>query len=360
LSAALAQLADDAPGALLFVIVGRSDVMSDGPWRLPDLEALPVVPLDDAASERLLRAYLGGAELDPPTRTVLIERAQGNPFFLAELLHLLVDRGLLRRMGDGWRLTGELPEEMLPAGVQAVLAARIDDLDPAAKTVLRDASVIGNRFTVDMLHALDASSTLEDIAASLRELTARGIVRPADDDESITRTYLFAHALARDVAYAGISKAERARRHARVALWARTDLAWASGETDALIAVQAERAVALAREMSLPDTDPSWEARSAGFGALGRLGESALARDTSAMLLRSSGCIDSPRRRRRSPSCSRRPTYAVGRAHSSSLVTSVAAKVIFTRRHRPSCRRWRRRATRVSTGWRGRRCGSWG
>ena len=89
---------------------------------------------------------------------MLLERAQGNPFFLAELLHLLVDRGLLRRDGEGWRLTGELPRDVLPAGVQAVLAARIDGLSPAARTVLRDASVIGNRFTAEMVRSLEPIS----------------------------------------------------------------------------------------------------------------------------------------------------------------------------------------------------------
>ena len=73
---------------------------------------------------------------------MLLGRAQGNPFFLSELLHLLVDRGVLRRVGDGWRLDGELPRGVLPAGVQAVLAARIDGLDATARSLLRDASVL--------------------------------------------------------------------------------------------------------------------------------------------------------------------------------------------------------------------------
>lgn len=279
LLAALARLSTDVAGPILLVLVGRSDLFGQDWWdRLSDLEALPVVPLDDVASGRLLKAYLGGADLDPATRAVLLGRAQGNPFFLAELLHLLVDRGLLRRDGGEWRLTSELPREMLPAGVQAVLAARIDDLDPAAKATLRDACVAGTRFTVDMLAALDPQQSREDVTASLRELTARGIVQPSDDGPD-ARTYVFVHALARDVAYTGLPKAERARRHARLAAWAAVDLHWSPGEVDALVASQAEQAVALATEMGLPSTDPAWSARSPGFSALRRLGEAALARD---------------------------------------------------------------------------------
>jgi len=279
---ALTHLAADLPGPVLVVAVGRPDLLADQWWeRLPDLEVLPVAPLDEPASERLLRAYLGGAELDTDTRDMLISRSQGNPFFLAELLHLLVDRGLLRRDGDSWRVTGDLPQQMLPAGVQAVLAARIDGLDAAARSVLRDASVIGARFTVEMLVALEPQSPVEDILASLRELTARGIVQPAGDGDD-SKTYVFAHTLARDVAYAGISKADRARRHARVALWSRTDLDWSTGEVDVLIAGQAEQAMALATEMGLPPDDSAWLARPAGAAALRRLGESALARDDNA------------------------------------------------------------------------------
>ena len=276
---AIARLSEQLTVPTLSIVVGRSDVLAHARWdHLPELEVLPVAPLDTAASERLLRAYLGGADLDSVARDTLLGRAQGNPFFLAELLHLLVDRGLLRREGDGWRMSGELPREILPAGVQAVLAARIDGLDPAAKAALRDASVVGPRFTIDMLRALEPTASEEAVASSLRELIARGIIRRGDDsDDSLT--YVFAHALTRDVAYAGIPKADRARRHARLALWARTDLTWSVGEVDGLIASQAEQAVALAGEMRLDDDDVAWTARPAGFAALHRVGLAALGRD---------------------------------------------------------------------------------
>ena len=283
LLSALARLTDDVAGPVLVLAVGRSDLLGHDWWeRVPSLEVLPVSPLDDAASGRLLRAYLGGAELDRPTQDVLLARAQGNPFFLAEMLHLLVDRGLLVRVGDGWRLSGDLPREMLPAGVHAVLAARIDSLDPAARSLLRDASVIGTRFTADMLRALEPVAGADAVPTGLEELLARGMIRPVDERGDGATTYVFAHTLARDVAYTGIPKGDRARRHARVALWAPTGLSWSNGEVDALIASQAERAVALATEMRLPPDDPAWSAQGPAFTALRRLGEAALARDDNA------------------------------------------------------------------------------
>lgn len=278
---ALARLGGRLAGPLLLVIVGRSDLLGSDWWRdLPGLEVLPVAPLDDTASERLLRAYLGDADLDPETRDVLLARANGNPFFLAELLHLLVDRGLLGRVGEGWRLTGELPREMLPAGVQAVLAARIDGLDPYAKAVLRDASIIGGRFTLEMLAAFDPLLDEDSAVAGIGELLARGIIRPADHRAGEpTHSYVFAHTLAQDVAYAAIPKAERARRHTQLALWAQREMRGPAGEVDALVATQAEQACVLATEMRLAADDPAWASRAVGVDALVRLGQAALARD---------------------------------------------------------------------------------
>src|SRR5262249_11361681 len=79
---AFGRLGGTLAGPLLLVVVGRSDLLGSDWWRdLPGLEVLPVAPLDDTASERLLRAYLGDADLDPETRDVLLARAHGNPFF---------------------------------------------------------------------------------------------------------------------------------------------------------------------------------------------------------------------------------------------------------------------------------------
>jgi class 3 adenylate cyclase len=258
-------------GPLLLVASARRELLTEahGVWlrALPRGTMLPLDPLEDAAAERLLRAYLGGASLDEAPRTALLSRAQGNPFFLAELLHLLVDRGVLRSEGGGWCLTGDLPEDVLPAGVHAVLAARIDGLDAGAKEALRDAAVAGVEFRPEALSSPDG----------LAELVDRDIVRPGGDG-----TYVFRHMLTREAAYAGIPKAGRARRHARVAHWAVSGLPGQPAEVDAYVAQHAERAAALAAEMGLAEDDVAWSARDDGYGALVRLGTVAVARDANA------------------------------------------------------------------------------
>jgi class 3 adenylate cyclase/tetratricopeptide (TPR) repeat protein len=277
---ALRTLARSLTGQVLLVALGRGELLGDqAEWAaaLPDVEVLPLSPLDESATDRLLRAYLGGADLDRGARRRLLSRAGGNPFFLAELLHLLVDRGLLRREDERWRLVGEVPEEVLPAGVQAVLATRIDGLEPPVKAVLRDAAVIGVTVPMDALVAVARAAghlDRERLRAAVDVLVDRGLltVGPAG-------MLLFEHSLARDVAYAGVPKADRARRHAAVAGWALAESPGQPAEVDGLVAAHAEQALALAREMRLPPSDPAWRAAALAVTSLARLGQAALTRD---------------------------------------------------------------------------------
>lgn len=280
---ALQLIARRLVGRTLLVGIGRTELLSRPSWYagLPDPEVLALSPLEDMPAERLLRGYLGGSELDPAVTKALLDRAQGNPFFLAELLNLLVDRGILRQGDEGWQLSGALPDDVLPAGVQAVLTARIDSLDPRSKAVLRDAAVLGNRFPPAALSALGHGDGAA-VARALDDLVARGLIQATEDSRA---SYAFVHTLARDVAYAGVPKAERARRHALAARWEHAaaptgpHAAVSSTSVDQLVAAQAERAVALAVEMALPARDPAWEAKELGYAALVRLGNDALSHD---------------------------------------------------------------------------------
>ncbi len=285
---ALLAIARQVRGRVLLLVLGRPEmldgVLPAGWWRsLRGAEVLLLPPLADSASERLLQAYLGvpAGALDDDARDALLSRAQGNPFFLAELLHLLVDRGVLRRDGDRWVLDrdpsdGQWPD-VLPAGVQAVLAARIDGLDGAAKGVLRDASVLGLQVSPDALRAVGRASghgSADVVARAVGVLVDRRLLEPLEESGRLR----FAHTLVRDVAYAGLAKAERARRHAAAAEHVLSSSA-RSGEADLFAAAQGERAVLLAAEMGLPPSDPAWRARGIAYAALARLGQSALARD---------------------------------------------------------------------------------
>ncbi|MGH2920524.1 MAG: ATP-binding protein, partial [Gaiellaceae bacterium] len=171
-------------------------------------------PLTSNDSARMIEELLA-TEVPARLRDVVVERAEGNPFFVEELIATLLDRGLLAHANGAWELR-ELPADFeVPDSVQAVLAARIDLLQPAEKAALQAASVIGRTFWAGPVYEL-----LEGLEPDLRVLEDRDFIRrrPASSMAG-EREYAIKHALTREVAYASVPKARRARLHARFADW---------------------------------------------------------------------------------------------------------------------------------------------
>ena len=119
----------------------------------------------------LVEAALAGP-LESRALELVAGHAEGNPFFVEEVLADLLDRGLLERRNGGWSLRDGAVDLGIPDSVQGVLAARIDLLPAEAKEALQAASVIGRSFTPGGLAALTGSS------AEVRTLVERGFVRP--------------------------------------------------------------------------------------------------------------------------------------------------------------------------------------
>ena len=195
----LARVLSDAAGPVLILGTTRP-----GRAGLPPGETLILEPLGDDEAGELIDRVLG-APLDAEARELVVRHAEGNPFFVEEVLSDLLDRELLTRRQGGWALDeGALT---IPDSIQGVLAARIDLLDPPAKDALQAAAVIGRSFSTAGLAALVGS------AAEVRTLVERGFVRPTEPE------LVFKHALTRDVAYGALPKAARARLHAAYADW---------------------------------------------------------------------------------------------------------------------------------------------
>lgn len=209
----LQRLAVEVQGPLLLLTTGRPEVLERRPgWaRTGEIVELDALSSDD--SVQLLDDLLA-EELPVRLRELVLDRAEGNPFFVEELLETLIDRGFLRLEKSGWTL-GELPIDFdVPDSVQAVLAARIDLLDPAEKDALQAAAVIGRVFWSGPVYELVQGEP------DLRVLEERDFIRRRSSSSMAgEREYAIKHALTREVAYAGLPKARRARLHAAFAAW---------------------------------------------------------------------------------------------------------------------------------------------
>ena len=208
----LEQLLETVRGPLLLIGTARPEFRERRPG-FGAADTIALEPLPAAASDRLVGELLGA---EPPTELLpMIAPAEGNPFFVEEVLASLLERGLLERRNGEWVLQDRHEGLAVPDTVQAVVAARIDLLEPAEKAALQAASLIGRVFWSGPVYEL-----LEGHEPDLRVLEERDFVRrrhgSAIEGE---REYAIKHAVTREVAYASIPKARRARLHAAFAGW---------------------------------------------------------------------------------------------------------------------------------------------
>ncbi len=252
----LVSTAGDVP---LFVLVtARPELFTTHPaWSGGKANAttISLSPLDEAEMRELLGALLLRSVLPADTQTPLMSRAGGNPLYALEFVHMLEDQDI--HPGD---LAGDgTPAISVPDSVQALIAARLDSLGHAERSLLQDAAVVGDRFWAAALEALDPAVTAID--RSLRELQRRGLIR-RDAAAPIGEGggFAFAHALIRDVAYGQLPRAERARRHRIVAEWLEATAGDQAGDRTDLLASHAVRALELARAAGMLDELASLEA----------------------------------------------------------------------------------------------------
>jgi class 3 adenylate cyclase/tetratricopeptide (TPR) repeat protein len=174
---------------------------------------LRIDPLPAESAEELLTALLGQDGTLEPLKRVLIERAQGNPFFLEESVQTLVETGVLVGDREAYRMTRAPEEWPIPATAQAMLAARIDRLPPEDKRLLQAASVIGKNVPFTLLQAI-ADVTEENLRRGLTHLQASEFLYETNVFPDLE--YTFKHALTHEVAYASVLHDRRRALHARI------------------------------------------------------------------------------------------------------------------------------------------------
>jgi class 3 adenylate cyclase/tetratricopeptide (TPR) repeat protein len=171
-------------------------------------------PLQPSQAAILLQDHFGN---DPSLALLsrnIIERAQGNPFFLEELVNALVERGDFEGEKGAYRLKGGIDSIPLPSTVQAVIAARIDRLEENGKKVLEIASVVGREISISILDAV-ASLTPAELSEAVQRLRQTELLYDVPPFER--QLIAFRHPLIQEVAYRSLLRDRRRELHSKVA-----------------------------------------------------------------------------------------------------------------------------------------------
>ena len=187
-------------------------------WRAekPNSSTVTLSPLAETDMQQLLAELLVRSVLPAETQGPLVQSAGGNPLYALEFVRMLGDRDVV----------ADASSVAVPETIHALIAARLDALTPAQRSILQDAAVIGDPFwsgAIADMGARDGDGSVEvgvDVAEALLELQRRGLIaRTSSPTMEGEDEFSFAHGLIRDVAYGQIPRAGRAKRHLGVARW---------------------------------------------------------------------------------------------------------------------------------------------
>jgi class 3 adenylate cyclase len=183
----------------------------------PHDSRINLAPLDKGVSRLLVNELLKRLDEVPSAlRDLISGGAEGNPFYMEELVKMLIDEGAIEVGADRWSVVpARLVATHVPLTLTGVLQARIDSLRPAEKLALQQASVVGFVFWDEALAAIDDRSPGE-----LPNLTRRDlVVSQAQADLEGLREFAFRHHILHHVTYDTVLKRLRREGHARVAAW---------------------------------------------------------------------------------------------------------------------------------------------
>ncbi len=240
----------DAP--ILLLCLARPDLLDERPrW---GGETVALEPLTERESEALLDELAAEWPIPPAARAVIAEAAEGNPLFVEQMVAMLAEAG----------------ETSVPPTIQALLAARLDRLEPLERAMLERAAVAGKEFSRGAVADVSPVEERATVGATLLALVRKELVRPERSPIAGDDGFRFRHALIRDAAYAGIPKQVRADLHERFANWLE-----ARGGEDELVGYHLEQAAQYRAELGAPN-----EALSERAGAtLAAAGRRAFSRD---------------------------------------------------------------------------------
>ena len=225
----------DAP--VLLLCIARPELYDHQPdWGggSPSSTAMLLEPLPDEAAEQLIAAMLADADLPRELHDQILRAADGVPLFIEEFMRILIADGELAWQDGKWRFVGDNTQVSIPPNIEALLAARVDQLSLEERTLAARASVVGRVFERAAMQTLSPDLAASDLGLQLSALVRKGMIRR--DATQVSDAYRFRHLLLRDAAYGRLTKADRAALHARFADWLEATAGTRAAEYDEIIA----------------------------------------------------------------------------------------------------------------------------
>jgi tetratricopeptide (TPR) repeat protein len=254
----------DAP--IMLLAIARPELHGARPsWAGGKLNATSIMlePLGAEDSQRLIANLLGQDEAEPQLAARIIEAAEGNPFFVEEMVSMLIDRGVLQSSEGGWQVPADLSTVSTPPTVQALLAARLDQLTPAKRETAQRAAVIGRVFWRDAVLEMTPVDERPGVGSALMALIRKEVVRPDRSSFQGQDAFRFRHALIRDAAYQALPKESRGDLHERFAHWLEQAAGQRKAEFDEILGYHYEQAYRYRTELGRADVDAVQSARRA-------------------------------------------------------------------------------------------------
>jgi class 3 adenylate cyclase/tetratricopeptide (TPR) repeat protein len=208
-------------GLPIFVItLSRPDLLERRPdWGAGrrNFVSLDLDPLPESAMRELLAGLVPG--LSVSVAKAIVARADGIPLYAVETVRMLVAEGRLKEEGGSYRPVGDLTSLAILETLTALIAARLDGLEPAERSLLQDAAVLGQSFTLAGITAVTGADAAS-LEPTLRTLVGREMLTLNADPRSPERgQYAFVQSLIREVAYNQLARPERKARHLAAARW---------------------------------------------------------------------------------------------------------------------------------------------
>ena len=178
--------------------------------------ALRLSPLDASDGQSCSRrcSASGGADSSGNLGDRILERAGGNPLFVEEIVRGLIEVGVMKRDGQQWLIASDDAAADIPAGIQAMLLARVDRLPQEVRRLAQEAAVIGPRFDASLLRAVVPDPARLD--ADLELLCDAEIIEEVAGSAASSQAYRFTQTILQDVIYQNLLLQRRTEMHGRI------------------------------------------------------------------------------------------------------------------------------------------------